>query len=86
MSFLRKKIKFYYFILLTSLFITFAYNLKFLKNISQEKVAKKIIEEKVTEKSQDFLVKNLKTLKIEILMQVIEKNIRIENLLIKKNI
>ena len=31
MSFLRKKIKFYYFILLTSLFITFAYNLKFLK-------------------------------------------------------
>ena len=31
MSFLRKKIKFYYFILLTSLFITFVYNLKFLK-------------------------------------------------------
>ncbi|NKA01078.1 MAG: phosphoethanolamine--lipid A transferase [Proteobacteria bacterium] len=31
MSFLRKKVKFYYFILLTSLFITFAYNLKFLK-------------------------------------------------------
>ena len=31
MSFLRKKIKFYYFILLVSLFITFAYNLKFLK-------------------------------------------------------
>ena len=31
MSFLRKKIKFYYFILLTSLFITFAYNQKFLK-------------------------------------------------------
>ena len=31
MYFLRKKIKFYYFILLTSLFITFAYNLKFLK-------------------------------------------------------
>jgi lipid A ethanolaminephosphotransferase len=31
MSFLRKKIKFYYFILLASLFITFVYNLKFLK-------------------------------------------------------
>ena len=31
MFFLRKKVKFYYFILLTSLFITFAYNLKFLK-------------------------------------------------------
>jgi lipid A ethanolaminephosphotransferase len=31
MSFLGKKIKFYYFILLTSLFVTFAYNLKFLK-------------------------------------------------------
>ena len=31
MYFLRKKIKFYYFILLASLFITFAYNLKFLK-------------------------------------------------------
>jgi lipid A ethanolaminephosphotransferase len=37
MSFLRKKIKFYYFILLTSLFITFAYNLKFLK-ILYEKI------------------------------------------------
>ena len=47
-------------------------------------MAKKITEEKVTEKSQDFLVKNLKTLKIEILMQVIEKNIKIESLLIKK--
>jgi lipid A ethanolaminephosphotransferase len=31
MFFLRKKVKFYYFILLTSLFITSAYNLKFLK-------------------------------------------------------
>jgi lipid A ethanolaminephosphotransferase len=31
MFFLRKKVKFYYFVLLTSLFITFAYNLKFLK-------------------------------------------------------
>ena len=31
MSFLRKKVKFYYFILLTSIFITFVYNLKFLK-------------------------------------------------------
>jgi len=31
MSFLRKKVKFYYFIFLTSLFITFVYNLKFLK-------------------------------------------------------
>ncbi len=31
MSFLRKKVKFYYFILLVSLFITFVYNLKFLK-------------------------------------------------------
>ena len=31
MSFLRKKVKFYYFILLTSLFITSVYNLKFLK-------------------------------------------------------
>ena len=31
MFFFRKKIKFYYFILLTSLFITFVYNLKFLK-------------------------------------------------------
>ena len=47
-------------------------------------MAKKITEEKVTEKSQDFLVKNLKTLKTEILMQVIEKNIKIESLLIKK--
>jgi hypothetical protein len=47
---------------------------------------KKITEEKVTEKSQNFLVKNLKTSKIEILMQTIEKNIKIENLLIKKNI
>jgi lipid A ethanolaminephosphotransferase len=37
MFFLRKKIKFYYFILLTSLFITFAYNLKFLK-ILYEKI------------------------------------------------
>ncbi len=45
---------------------------------------KKIIEEKVTEKSQNFLLKNLKILKIEILMQVIKKNIKIENLLIKK--
>ena len=31
MFFLKKKVKFYYFILLTSLFITSAYNLKFLK-------------------------------------------------------
>jgi len=31
MSFLKKKIKFYYFILLTALFITFVYNLKFFK-------------------------------------------------------
>jgi len=47
---------------------------------------KKTIEEKVTEKSQNFLVRNLKISKIEILMQIIEKNIRIENLLIKKSI
>jgi hypothetical protein len=47
---------------------------------------KKIIEEKATEKSQNFLVKNLKISKIEILMQTIEKNIKIKNLLIKKNI
>jgi len=47
---------------------------------------KKIIEEKATEKSQNFLVKNLKISKIEILMQIIEKNIKIKNLLIKKNI
>jgi hypothetical protein len=47
---------------------------------------KKIIEEKATEKSQNFLVKNLKTSKIEVLMQTIEKNIKIKNLLIKKNI
>jgi hypothetical protein len=47
---------------------------------------KKIIEEKVTEKSQNFLVKNQKTSKIEISIQVIEKIIRIKNLLIKKNI
>ena len=47
---------------------------------------KKITEEKVTEKSQNFLIKNLKTSKIEISIQVIEKIIRIKNLLIKKNI
>jgi hypothetical protein len=49
-------------------------------------VLKKIIEEKATEKSQNFLVKNLKISKIEILMQAIETNIKIKNLLIKKNI
>jgi hypothetical protein len=47
---------------------------------------KKIIEEKATEKSQNFLVKNLKISKIEILMKAIEKNIKIKNLLIEKNI
>jgi len=57
-----------------------------LKKTNQEKAVKKIIEEKATEKSQNFLVKNLKTSKIEILMQTIEKNIKIKNLLIKKNI
>jgi hypothetical protein len=57
-----------------------------LKKTNQEKAVKKIIEEKATEKSQNFLVKNLKTSKIKILMQTIEKNIKIENLLIKKSI
>jgi hypothetical protein len=47
---------------------------------------KKITEEKVTEKSQNFLVKNLMISKIEILIQVIEKIIRIKNHLIKKRI
>jgi hypothetical protein len=47
---------------------------------------KKIIEEKATEKSQNFLVKKIKISKIEILMQAIETNIKIKNLLIKKNI
>jgi hypothetical protein len=47
---------------------------------------KKIIEEKVTEKSQNFLLKNLMILQIEILMQAIKKNIKIENLLLKKSI
>jgi hypothetical protein len=47
---------------------------------------KNIIEEKATEKSQNFLVKNLKISKIEVLMQTIKKNIKIKNLLIKKNI
>jgi hypothetical protein len=60
--------------------------LKVLKKTNQEKAVKKIIEEKATEKSQNFLVKNLKISKIEILMQTIEKNIKIKNLLIKKNI
>jgi len=46
-------------------------------------VMKKITEEKAIEKRQNFLLKNLKILKLEILMQVIEKNIKIENLLIK---
>ncbi len=45
---------------------------------------KKITEEKAIEKSQNFLLKNLKILKLKILMQVIEKNIKIESLLIKK--
>jgi hypothetical protein len=60
--------------------------LKVLKNTNQEKVVKKITEEKVTEKSQNFLVKNLMISKIEILIQVIEKIIRIKNHLIKKRI
>ena len=60
--------------------------LKVLKNTNQEKAVKKITEEKVTEKSQNFLVKNLKTLKIEISIQVIEKIIRIKNHLIKKRV
>ena len=59
---------------------------KVLKRINQERALKKIIEEKATEKSQNFLVKNLKISKIEILMQAIETNIKIKNLLIKKNI
>jgi hypothetical protein len=42
---------------------------KVLKRINQERALKKIIEEKATEKSQNFLVKNLKISKIEILMQ-----------------
>ena len=54
------------------------------KKINQEKVMKKITEEKAIEKSQNFLLKNLKILKLEILMQVIKKNIKIESLLIKK--
>jgi hypothetical protein len=60
--------------------------LKVLKNTNQEKAVKKITEEKVTEKSQNFLVKNLMISKIEILIQVIEKIIRIKNHLIKKRI
>jgi hypothetical protein len=60
--------------------------LKVLKNTNQEKALRKIIEEKLTEKSQNFLVKNLKTSKIEILIQVIEKNIKKKNLLIKKRV
>ena len=60
--------------------------LKVLKNTNQEKAVKKITEEKVTEKSQNFLVKNLKTSKIEISIQVIEKIIRIKNHLIKKRV
>jgi hypothetical protein len=47
---------------------------------------KKTTEEKVTEKSQNFLVKNLKTSKIEISIQVIEKIIRIKNHLIKRRV
>jgi hypothetical protein len=59
---------------------------KVLKNTNQEKAVKKTTEEKVTEKSQNFLVKNLKTSKIEISIQVIEKIIRIKNHLIKRRV
>ena len=57
-----------------------------LKEFLKQEPVKKITEEKVTEKSQNFLVKNLKTLKIEISIQVIEKIIRIKNHLIKKRV
>jgi hypothetical protein len=57
-----------------------------LKSINPEKVEKKTTEEKVTEKSQNFLTKNLEISKIEILIQRIKKIIKIKNLLIKKNI
>jgi hypothetical protein len=57
-----------------------------LKSINPEKAEKKTTEEKVIEKSQNFLTKNLEISKIEILIQVIKKIIKIKNLLIKKNI
>ncbi len=55
-------------------------NIEGFKEYTLIELVKKITEEKVTEKSQDFLVKKSKTLKIEILMQVLKKNIRIEGL------
>jgi hypothetical protein len=57
-----------------------------LKSTNPEKAEKKTTEEKVIEKSQNFLTKNLEISKIEILIQVIKKIIKIKNLLIKKNI